>query len=88
MKPIPVGMMDTIGDTWANPDYNAIENKYSKIKFWKINNTWVTNSRTSSDKALKKGTYCLMSTIFSLQRQLLFPFYSIWVYGGYRSKPI
>jgi methyltransferase (TIGR00027 family) len=31
---------------------------------------------------------CLMSTIFSLQRQLLFPFYSIWVYGGYRSKPI
>jgi len=55
----PVEMAKTINDTWANPDYNVIEDKYAKIKF-RSNNTWVTYNTTSSSQALKKGTYTIV----------------------------
>ncbi len=57
--PKRVEMESTIEDTWANPDYNVIENKYAKIKF-RYSNTWVTNNTTSSSEALKKGTYTIV----------------------------
>jgi len=59
IKVTPVEMVKTIDDTWANPDYNVIEDKYAKIKL-RSNNKWVTYSTTSSQETLKKGTYTIV----------------------------
>ena len=56
---IEVEMVKTIDDTWANQDYNVIEDKYAKIKL-RSNNKWVTYNTTSSSQALKKGTYTIV----------------------------
>ncbi|UCB45052.1 MAG: hypothetical protein JSV25_12660 [Spirochaetota bacterium] len=60
-KPPPVEEVKTIDDTWANPDYNVIEDKYAKIKL-RDNNTWSTYSKTSYSQPLKRGTYTIVES--------------------------
>jgi hypothetical protein len=44
---------------WANKDYNEIENKYAKIRFF-YNNKWITNKTTTAQAPLKKGSYTII----------------------------
>jgi hypothetical protein len=57
-KPMPIEAVEEISDTWANAEYDTIDNKYAKITF-KANKTWYTYEMKNSQEPTESGTYTI-----------------------------